>query len=200
MYNLLLFSCIIPLAYLIGSLPTSYWLCWLVGGVDITQHGSGNSGASNAARVMGHRFFIPVALIDASKAYATLALGAWLMPQTIECCGLMLFVPYAVAAALLIGNGYSPFLRFRGGKGVATTVGILWYLAAWPISTAFMIGWLSLVVLTKRPFLASFGALALAWAVALATDVMVCRSLLLMLTVWMGWRHVGNLRAALHSK
>jgi glycerol-3-phosphate acyltransferase PlsY len=195
MYNLLLFSRILPLAYLIGSLPTSYWLCRFIGGIDITQHGSGNSGASNAARVMGNRFFIPVALIDACKAYATLALGAWLLPQTLDVCGIMVFVPYTVAAALLIGNGYSPFLRFRGGKGVATTVGILWYLAAWPISTAFMIGWLSIVALTKRPFVASFGALALAWAVALATDVTVCRTLLLMLTLWMCWRHMDNLRA-----
>lgn len=116
-YTLLLGAC-----YLIGGVPTSYiltrWLC----NTDIRNHGSGNSGATNASRLLGKKFFFLIVLIDAGKAYGAIALAQRFFPLF---DGFILYPLLWCAAAVLVGNGFSPFLQFYGGKSVATGLGLL---------------------------------------------------------------------------
>jgi acyl phosphate:glycerol-3-phosphate acyltransferase len=104
-------------AYVVGSIPVAYIVARFAGVEDITKHGSGNAGATNTARTLGARYFLPVFALDFAKAYGTVALVAHFFSAPIYF--------YATALSYLIGNGFSMFLGGKGGKGVAATAGIL---------------------------------------------------------------------------
>lgn len=104
-------------AYCVGAIPTGFLIARVRGITDITRHGSGNIGATNVARVLGRSYFFIVFLLDACKAYAYLV-----HTKPFFLCKEAYFL---VALCLLIGNGFSLFLSFKGGKGFATTCGII---------------------------------------------------------------------------
>jgi glycerol-3-phosphate acyltransferase PlsY len=114
--------------YLLGSIPTGY----LVGrrcGIDIRDHGSGNIGATNVARVLGKKPGLLVFVCDASKGLLAVRL-AYLLVQTYLDPGALAQTQAPVAAALagvacILGHNFPVWLGFRGGKGIATTTGVL---------------------------------------------------------------------------
>jgi glycerol-3-phosphate acyltransferase PlsY len=127
-------------SYLIGAIPTSYVAARVFGGIDLRQHGSRNLGATNLYRVLGWRFALPVGLIDAAKGaipvlvFAPLASDSELFALV---CGI----------TAVVGHVYSVFVRFRGGKGVATAAGVM--LALTPVALAVsLVVWVVLVYLT----------------------------------------------------
>ena len=108
--------------YLLGSVSFSYLLARLIKGIDIRHHGSGNAGATNTLRVIGLGPAIAVLLLDAAKGVLAVWLGRWIAPGE----------PYIAALsglAAVIGHNWPVFLGFRGGKGVATTIGVMATLA-----------------------------------------------------------------------
>ena len=106
------------LAYLLGSIPSSYLVGRLAGGVDLRQHGSRNLGATNVFRVLGWKYAIPVLLLDAAKGtVAAVVVAPWAGPQP--------WMPLVVGTAAVLGHVFTVFLGFRGGKGVATAAGVL---------------------------------------------------------------------------
>ena len=102
-------------SYLIGSFPTAYVICRLFKGVDIRLSGSGNVGATNVARVVGKGYGVLTLLLDVLKGF---------LPVFI--CGLY-FEGYVVlaGAAVIAGHIWPVFLRFKGGKGIATGIGVI---------------------------------------------------------------------------
>jgi glycerol-3-phosphate acyltransferase PlsY len=115
------------LAYLIGATPTSYVAAKLGRGIDLREHGSRNLGATNVYRVLGWRYALPVGLIDAAKgALPIVVLGPWSNGPGWFRVGL--------GVAAVVGHVFSPFVRFRGGKGVATAAGM--FLALAPLAVA----------------------------------------------------------------
>lgn len=124
------------IAFVAGSLPFSYWIGRL-GGEDIRRFGDENPGATNVMRALGWRWFLPAALLDYFKG--AVPVGAAFFIGRLE--GLSLFL---VALGPLLGHVFSPWLGFRGGKGVAVTLGI-WTgltLAAGPtILGLFIVFW-----------------------------------------------------------
>jgi len=118
-------------AYLVGAIPTSYLAGKLGRGIDLREHGSRNLGATNVYRVLGWRYAIPVALVDVAKGVVpVLAVERWGMGAT--------WLPAAVGAAAVVGHLFSPYVRFKGGKGVATAAGV--FLALAPLAIAISIG------------------------------------------------------------
>jgi glycerol-3-phosphate acyltransferase PlsY len=116
---------IILICYLIGSLPTAYILVKKLKGVDIRTVGSGNVGASNASRVLGKWGFITVLLIDALKGLIpVLVLKIMYGENDLVLLG---------AISVVLGHTFTIFLGFKGGKGVATGLGV--FIALAPIST-----------------------------------------------------------------
>ena len=113
-------------SYLIGAIPTSYLVGRVARGIDLREHGSGNLGATNLYRTLGWRFAVPVALFDIAKGAVPILLFA---PRVSESrlfalgCGVM----------AVLGHVYSLFVRFRGGKGVATAAGVLLALSPWVV-------------------------------------------------------------------
>jgi glycerol-3-phosphate acyltransferase PlsY len=121
---------LLPLAalgYLVGSLPSGYWIGRLLVSRDVRASGSGNIGATNVARLLGLRYGLVVLALDMAKGALPVAFVLFLWPATspVDTRAVSL-----VALATLLGSCYSLFLRFGGGKGVATASGIS--LALWP--------------------------------------------------------------------
>ena len=149
-------------AYLIGSIPFSYLVVRLMTGADIRQHGSRNVGATNVARNFGKLPGVIALLLDLAKGYATVVMARWMVTQA--------GWPYAdsavsplhsremwVALAGLIavlGHMFPLWLRFHGGKGVATAAGV--FLALDPrVTAAGAIVFLIVIILTRFVSLAS---------------------------------------------
>ncbi len=126
----MLWLCSIVLGYLLGSISPAYLLTWLVKKKDIRTLGTGNPGAANVYREVGKAFGILVWLIDTAKGCLAMMIAkAWSFhtnlfpPQNLQ----LLFLTLVGSAAVL-GHSYSIFLRFRGGKGIATAGGVVLYL------------------------------------------------------------------------
>lgn len=126
---------ILPLvfAYLIGSIPTAVWVGKWFYKVDVREHGSGNAGATNTIRVLGLKAGIPVLLIDVIKGYIAVLMA----PVLFKLGGGETMSPYieiSTAAFAVVGHTIPVFAGFRGGKGVATLLGVglgLFPIAAW---------------------------------------------------------------------
>lgn len=162
------------LAYLVGSVPFGL-LIGLLKGVDIRKQGSSNIGATNAGRVLGKRYFYLVLMLDTLKGSApVLAAGrvldaSGLMDQRFALAsGLWLLVGFAAVA----GHNWPVYLKFKGGKGVATSLGVV--LAVYPYYTfpgiAALVIWIVVVAKTGYVSLGSILA-ALGFLCAYATMI-----------------------------
>ena len=122
------------LAYLIGATPTSYIAGRLGRGIDLREHGSKNLGATNVYRVLGWKYAIPVALIDIAKGVIPVRiLAPWSNGPA--------WFTVALGVAAVLGHMFSPYVRFRGGKGVATAAGVFLALASLAVAISISI-WL----------------------------------------------------------
>lgn len=173
-------------AYVVGSLPTGYLIAYSVGIQDIRQYGSGNIGATNVARMLGGRYFIPVFCIDAGKAAAYLLY--------MQSNGYDEFMLVASAALLLIGNAYSLFLSFTGGKGFATTLGIIAVLAPWTLLVIVPV-WVAVVAVTHTVGIASSAAcVSLSLGAYFFTSTQVLFWLFFCMGFWGLLKHRDNLK------
>lgn len=117
-------------SYLIGSIPFGYLAGKLIKGVDIREHGSRSIGATNAARVLGRHYFPIVLFLDASKGFGCCVGGLLLSRYLLNPpeADLALFA----GLGALLGHFFSVFLKFKGGKGVATGLGVVLVLSPMP--------------------------------------------------------------------
>ena len=125
-----LLSLIVVLSYLIGSIPNSMLIARFVSGIDIRQHGSGNAGGTNVWRVIGWKYGILVILLDALKGILAVVLVARLHYGNFPFNNITPFddftlVQIIAGTAAVLGHIWSVFANFRGGKGIATGMGIL---------------------------------------------------------------------------
>ena len=132
------------LAYLFGSLPIGLLVGRMVKGIDVRDYGSGNIGASNVWRTMGPLWGIAVFLFDFCKGY--LPTVALTMPLHGHHRDFSPWLPVAVGLAAILGHNFSPFLRFKGGKGVATSLGVVFGLCPAAALIGFAVWGLCLLV------------------------------------------------------
>ncbi len=138
-------------AYLLGSVSFSILVARWLRKIDIRQHGSGNAGATNTLRVLGVGPAIAVFVLDVLKGTAAVALGWWASPD-------MPWVPVAAGLAAVIGHNWPLYFRFKGGKGIATTIGVMTPLAFVPMLLAALAA-IATIALTRY---VSLGSLVLA--------------------------------------
>jgi acyl phosphate:glycerol-3-phosphate acyltransferase len=121
-------------AYLLGSMPPGYWAGRLLKGIDIREHGSGSTGATNVLRTVGKAPALVVLLVDILKGAVAIAAVRWVytflstQPLSLPPLDTALWLPWMVTLvgmAALLGHGKSIFLGFTGGKSVATSLGVL---------------------------------------------------------------------------
>ena len=198
------------LSYLAGSIPTSVWLGRAVYGLDVRAHGSGNAGATNVYRVLGWKAGVFVLLFDAFKGwFAASVLGTLAMFDSwavwgggldaLEGSDAVVAVRLACGVAAILGHSFPVFAGFKGGKGVATTAGVL--LALTPGALAITIAAFLIVTVPTR--LVAVGSLtaALAYPATLFAERFVFdRAIPAVLLVvgtamgaWLFWTHRGNI-------
>jgi acyl phosphate:glycerol-3-phosphate acyltransferase len=146
---------LLTLAYLLGSIPFSFLVVRLVAGKDVREHGSGNVGATNVARTAGKGPGVVALLLDIAKGFAAVRLAQWLVmrPEWPFEAGLQPWQSREMWIALagfvaVLAHMYPLWLRFRGGKGVATAGGV--FLALNPIVVAGAVIVFAIVVLVTR--------------------------------------------------
>jgi acyl phosphate:glycerol-3-phosphate acyltransferase len=188
------------LAFLLGSIPFGLLIA-KAKGIDIRAHGSGNIGATNVLRVVGKKYGITCLLLDALKGFIPVALAV----NLIQVAGRPVQVPLGLpeswslvlpaagamkaqgmqiltALAAVLGHNYSPWVGFRGGKGIATSAGVL--LALMPFAVIILVGVFLAVFLATR--YVSVASMASAAALPL-------------LTLWGSWHH-GRLQDGTWNK
>jgi glycerol-3-phosphate acyltransferase PlsY len=178
------------LAFLLGSIPFGLLMA-RSRGIDIRAHGSGNIGATNVLRVMGKKYGIPCLLLDMLKGFIPVAIAVNLIQITGRPVQVPLALPDAWALKLaagdalkaqfahiltalfaVLGHNYSPWVGFKGGKGIATSAGVLLGLMPFAVLLLLVI-WLLLFLATRYVSVASMGAAAV----------------LPLLTLWGSWHH-----------
>lgn len=129
-------------AFFIGSIPFGYLIGRAFYGTDIRTKGSGNIGAMNALRTMGKGGAIAVLLLDALKGFAPVYYVASNGHGTLQALAAI------IAAGAVLGHCYSPWLKFKGGKGVATSFGAILGLC-WPAGLVAVGGWIAGAAITR---------------------------------------------------
>lgn len=135
---------LVALAYLLGSIPSAVWIGKRFYNIDVREHGSGNAGATNTLRVLGKKAGIPVLIIDALKGYVAVTLINWsaYTPHSTPFINFQL----VLGTAALLGHIFPVFASFRGGKGIATLLGIT--IAVSPVASAISIAVFLIVFLS----------------------------------------------------
>lgn len=186
MQNYLTLAALILGGYLLGSIPFGVILTRLFGAGDLRQIGSGNIGATNVLRTGRKGLAAATLILDGAKGAVAALLAAYFVPKFGDNAAML------AGAAALIGHCYPVWLKFRGGKGVATLLGLS-FAFAWPIGLAFAATWLLAVLITRISSLGgligSVAAPVTAWAIAESGNV----TGLAALVVLVFWRHRENL-------
>lgn len=176
--------------YLLGSIPFGLVLTRPFG-YDLRSIGSGNIGATNVLRTGRKDLALATLLLDSGKGAVAAALAWWLVGAP----------PVVLAAGFgaVLGHNFPVWLRFQGGKGVATTLGVL-LVTAWPVGVAACLTWLAVAVIFRYSSLAALVSLTLApvYAWYLATPAHVGVYALLGALAWI--RHRANVRRLLRGE
>ena len=176
--------------YLLGSIPFGLILGKLAGLGDVREVGSGNIGATNVLRAGGKKLAALTLLLDAGKGTAAVLIAARFGGE-----------PAALAAGLgaFLGHLYPVWLGFRGGKGVATYIGVVLGLH-WPAALAFCGVWLLVALVTRYSSLAALAASAATLAILAALGNWPLATLALVFTVLLIVRHRSNIERLLRRE
>lgn len=167
--------------YLLGSIPFGLILTRLTGAGDLRSIGSGNIGATNVLRTGRKGLAAATLLFDLAKGAAAVLVARHLGGEA----------AFGGAAAVL-GHCFPVWLRFRGGKGVATLMGVSLALA-WPIGLAYAVVWLGMLAITRISSLGGMSAAVVAPVAALALDMRLAAAVLAGLSALVLWLHRANI-------
>jgi len=194
--DFLYFVYAILLSYLIGAIPTSYIFARAIKGIDIREHGSGNVGATNLMRVIGKVPGVSALLIDVVKGVlpVTVLVHVFYKPTFIMNRPLFCVL---IGLCAVCGHIWTIFLKFRGGKGVATTIGVFLGLA--PIVTVLgLFVWLILVLIFRYVSLGSLGmAASLPILMIIFGRPFEYVMLSIVLCVFISYKHKSNIKRLL---
>ena len=195
---------LIILSYLLGAIPVGYIVGKLWKNVDIRQHGSGNIGFTNVLRVAGKLPGIVVLLLDVGKGFVPVLLASQ-FAENINLSGFMT-VPALCGLAAIIGHDWPVYLKFRGGKGISTTIGVFFALN-WRVTLVGLVIWLIVVIITRYVSLGS-----ILFAVSLPITAVILLHLILQIENWVAilissaiaaviaiYRHKGNIGRLLNG-
>ena len=175
------------LGYVLGSIPFGLILTRVFRAGDLRSIGSGNIGATNVLRTGRKGLAAGTLLLDMGKGLVAVLLAWRFLPEAVS----------LAAAGAILGHCFPAWLRFRGGKGVATLMGVALGLA-WPIGLAYAVTWLGLLATTRISSLAGMTAAVVAPIAALVTghsEFALVLALLAALVLWLHRANIGRLLA-----
>ncbi|WP_395020672.1 glycerol-3-phosphate 1-O-acyltransferase PlsY [Dongia sp.] len=177
--------------YLLGSIPFGLILTRMAGLGDIRSIGSGNIGATNVLRTGNKKLALATLLLDGAKGAVAVFLARWLFLDPL--------LPVIAGAAAFVGHIFPVWLKFKGGKGVATALGT-WLALAWPIGVLACLTWLAVAFVLRYSSLSALLAVALApfYAIFLGTPALIGFGIGVAILVWI--RHHENIRRLLKGE
>jgi glycerol-3-phosphate acyltransferase PlsY len=177
--------------YLLGSIPFGLILTRMAGLGDIRSIGSGNIGATNVLRTGNKKLALATLLLDGAKGAVAVFLARWFF--------LAPLLPVIAGAAAFVGHIFPVWLKFKGGKGVATALGT-WLALAWPIGVLACLTWLIIAVIFRYSSLSALLAVALApvYAIWLGTPALIWFGIGVAILCWI--RHHENIRRLLKGE
>ena len=186
-------------AYLLGSIPTGY-LVGMAKGIDVRKAGSGNIGATNAFRILGKGAGILVLFVDALKGWLAAALVPKLAHAMINPTGEDTeYLQIIGGVMVILGHNYTCWLKFKGGKGIATSAGVLIALIPWAFAVGF-VAWMVVFLLTRYVSLASLAAAIslpfATWASGGSYTLLVMATILSVLAIY---KHKPNIERLLNG-
>jgi len=185
---------LIPLAFIVGSLPFSVWLGKLLLGLDVRKFGDGNPGAANAFRTGNKLVGLLALLLDISKSAVVVGIAYFNL-------GIRGIPMVLIAVAPILGHVFSPFLRFRGGKALAAALGVWIGLTVWKLSLPAVLGAVVGIVLFTPAGWSGMMAMAAVLAV-----ILIWLPDPLLFAVWcfetviLAWTHRKDLRQGIHLR
>ena len=186
------YSIAIIIAYLIGSIASAILVSKWLQLPDPRSIGSGNPGATNVLRT-GNKTAAALTLLgDLLKGLLPVLAGRWLQFEMFALC--------CIGLAAIIGHMYPVYYRFRGGKGVATTLGALFGIS-WPLAVAWVVIWLSVAKITRYSSLAALLATVclplLSWWLAYPVAIL---GFTIAITILVFWRHRKNIKNLMYGE
>jgi len=183
---------LVPVAYLIGSISCAIIICRLMGLPDPREQGSGNPGATNVMRIGGKKVAAITLLGDLLKGLIPVYI-ANLLGMSVELVAI-------IGLAAFMGHLYPVFFKFKGGKGVATSIGVLLGFS-WLLGFAFICTWLLIYKVGKISSLSALCASVLSplYAWFIVGDVSIVGASALMMAFLL-WRHKGNIQRLLNGE
>jgi len=169
--------------YLLGSIPFGYLFARLAGVGDIRSIGSGNIGATNVLRTGRKTLAAATLIADAGKGITAVLIAARWGPDTAALAGLGAF----------LGHLFPVWLGFRGGKGVATFLGVVGAMV-WQVAAVFAVVWLAVAGVTRYSSLAALIGAVITPLAAIALDRWLAAGLFALLAVLIVIKHIGNIR------
>ena len=188
---MILFFILFILAYLVGSIPNALWIGKIFKNIDVRDFGSGNVGATNAARVLGLKLGVMVLLFDAFKGMIFIIIARKF--------GLSDIYVVLIGLAAILGHSYSIYLKFKGGKAVATSLGVMLVLIP-KVIIILVIVFLLIVIFSGYVSLAS---ISVAGLLPILTYIMynnIIALLSLVVGILVIWRHKSNIKNLLEGK
>lgn len=184
----LLWVAVAAAAYFLGAIPFGLVLTKLAGLGDIRKIGSGNIGATNVLRTGRKGLAAATLLLDGGKGALAVLLARWFVADDLA--------PLIAGVAAFLGHLYPVWLRFKGGKGVATAIG-LWLALAWPVGVSACGLWLLTAYLGRRSSLAALVAIGLTPILAWGFSTPFVAGAALPISALVFWRHRENIRRLL---
>lgn len=182
----------LALGYLLGSVPFGLVLTRMTGAGDLRAIGSGNIGATNVLRTGRKGIAAATLLLDMGKGLAAVALARTMWPGAES----------LAALGAVLGHCFPVWLRFKGGKGVATTMGVAVGLA-WPVGLAYAVVWLGVLAATRISSLGGLSAVVAA-PIAAATlgyrDYAIVLTVIAVLVIWLHRANIARLRSGTEPK
>lgn len=172
-------------AYLLGSVPFGLLITRAGGAGDVRSIGSGNIGATNVLRTGRKDLALLTLLADAAKGAAAVLVVRWLFPETA--------LPYIAGGAAFLGHLFPVWLGFKGGKGVATFLGVVLGLL-WPAALLFAVVWIALAATLRYSSLAGLSATASVVLYAFFTDAQDLPALFFIMAAIVFVKHHANIR------
>jgi len=177
------------LGYLLGTIPFGLFFAWISGAGDVRKIGSGNIGATNVLRTGKKWAAAATLLCDGAKGAAAVLLARMLLPPGAE---------IFAAVAVVLGHMFPLWLRFKGGKGVATYLGVCLALY-WPVGLMFAATWIIAACIWRISSLSALIAIALSSAYFLMFRQEAYAGLALALSLLITWMHRENIRRLLQG-
>ena len=183
----------VVVGYFLGSIPTGF-LVARARGIDIRKVGSGNMGATNVFRILGKGPGILVLLVDALKGAASVLAARYFWMPMADTSPYLQAIPIIAALSAVLGHNYTCWLGFKGGKGIATSAGVLAALVPVPFLVV-LATWIAVFAISRYVSLASIAAAAvLPVATALHREPVPVICLTLVLGLLAIWKHKPNLK------